>query len=224
MSYQGTGKLADETVEIAVQLKGNIQKNHNKNKEDSIPNRIAKLEERVRDLCSTDVYKSIAKLHVAPVMSPIKKTNLILKNVNFQYALNLWNFMQENMEPSAKKNQSDKDYQDQGKLKEMMDQSFLLNCLIMNTLDEKEVPQEEIENLQEQVVNQSVNQLLNISEHLSLEELMKLIGKEYTKVKYKKVLDTSEIERIYKDAIGDYMERVENLKVKKDAESKNDME
>ena len=53
---------------------------------------------------------------------------------------------------------------------------------------------------------------------------MKLIGKEYTKVKYKKVLDTSEIERIYKDAIGDYMERVENLKVKKDAESKNDME
>lgn len=105
-----------------------------------------------------------------------------------------------------------------------MDQSFLLNCLIMNTLDEKEVPQEEIENLQEQVVNQSVNQLLNISEHLSLEELMKLIGKEYTKVKYKKVLDTSEIERIYKDAIGDYMERVENLKVKKDAESKNDME
>ncbi len=94
----------------------------------------------------------------------------------------------------------------------------------MNTLDEKEVPQEEIENLQEQVVNQSVNQLLNISEHLSLEELMKLIGKEYTKVKYKKVLDTSEIERIYKDAIGDYMERVENLKVKKDAESKNDME
>ena len=224
LSYQGTGKLADETVEIAVQLKGNIQKNHNKNKEDSIPNRIAKLEERVRDLCSTDVYKSIAKLHVAPVMSPIKKTNLILKNVNFQYALNLWNFMQENMEPSAKKNQSDKDYQDQGKLKEMMDQSFLLNCLIMNTLDEKEVPQEEIENLQEQVVNQSVNQLLNISEHLSLEELMKLIGKEYTKVKYKKVLDTIEIERIYKDAIGDYMERVENLKVKKDAESKNDME
>ena len=94
----------------------------------------------------------------------------------------------------------------------------------MNTLDEKEVTQEEIENLQEQVVNQSVNQLLNISEHLSLEELMKLIGKEYTKVKYKKVLDTSEIERIYKDAIGDYMERVENLKVKKDAESKNDME
>ena len=224
LSYQGTGKLADETVEIAVQLKGNIQKNHNKNKEDFIPNRIAKLEERVRDLCSTDVYKSIAKLHVAPVMSPIKKTNLILKNVNFQYALNLWNFMQENMEPSAKKNQSYKDYQDQGKLKEMMDQSFLLNCLIMNTLDEKEVPQEEIENLQEQVVNQSVNQLLNISEHLSLEELMKLIGKEYTKVKYKKVLDTSEIERIYKDAIGDYMERVENLKVKKDAESKNDME
>ena len=224
LSYQGTGKLADETVEIAVQLKGNIQKNHNKNKEDFIPNRIAKLEERVRDLCSTDVYKSIAKLHVAPVMSPIKKTNLILKNVNFQYALNLWNFMQENMEPSAKKNQSDKVYQDQGKLKEMMDQSFLLNCLIMNTLDEKEVPQEEIENLQEQVVNQSVNQLLNISEHLSLEELMKLIGKEYTKVKYKKVLDTSEIERIYKDAIGDYMERVENLKVKKDAESKNDME
>lgn len=222
-TYQGKGKMNDETVELSLQLTGKKEKGKEKNQVDSIPNRIAKVEERIRDLCSSDVYKSIAKLHVAPVTSPIKKTNLILKNVNFQYALDLWNFMQMNMEPSVKSNHTNKDYQDQGKLKEMMDQSFLLNCLIMNTMNEPEVTKEEQESLQEEVVNQSVNQLMNISDQLSLEELMKLVGDQYVKVKYKKVLDTSEIERIYKKAIREYMDKIEHLKVRKNESDQEDI-
>lgn len=222
-TYQGKGKMNEETVELSLQLTGKKEKGKDKNQEDSIPNRIARVEERIRDLCSSDVYKSIAKLHVAPVTSPIKKTNLILKNVNFQYALDLWNFMQANMEPSAKSSHTNKDYQDQGKLKDMMDQSFLLNCLIMNTLNQPEVTKEEQESLQEEVVNQSVNQLMNISDQLSLEELMKLVGDQYVKVKYKKVLDTSEIERIYKKAIRDYMDKIEHLKVRKNENDQEDI-
>ena len=222
-TYQGKGKMNDETVELSLQLTGKKEKGKEKNQVDSIPNRVAKVEERIRDLCSSDVYKSIAKLHVAPVTSPIKKTNLILKNVNFQYALDLWNFMQMNMEPSVKSNHTNKDYQDQGKLKEMMDQSFLLNCLIMNTMNQPEVTKEEQESLQEEVVNQSVNQLMNISDQLSLEELMKLVGDQYVKVKYKKVLDTSEIERIYKKAIREYMDKIEHLKVRKNESDQEDI-
>ena len=120
-------------------------------------------------------------------------------------------------------NHTNKDYQDQGKLKEMMDQSFLLNCLIMNTMNQPEVTKEEQESLQEEVVNQSVNQLMNISDQLSLEELMKLVGDQYVKVKYKKVLDTSEIERIYKKAIREYMDKIEHLKVRKNESDQEDI-
>lgn len=222
-TYQGKGKLNDETVELSLQLTGRKEKGRNLKEGESIPDRIKKIEERIRDLCSSDVYKNIAKLHVAPVTSPIKKTNLILKNVNFQYALDLWNYMQANMDPSSKSNHVNQDYEDQGKLKEMMDQSFLLNCLIMDTMNQKEVTKEEQESLQEEVVSQSVNQLMNISDQLSLEELVKLVGDQYMKVKYKKVLDTSEIERIYKKAIHDYMDKIEHLKVKKNEHNQEDM-
>ena len=224
LKYQGKGKIANESVEISVHLTGKIESDKNNNKNGTLAERIMKIEEQIRDLCSSEVYRSIAKLHVAWVTSPIKKTNLILKNVNFQYALSLWNYLQANMEPSVKKDHSNKDYQDQGKLKDMMDQSFLLNCLIMDTLHKKDVTEEEKEKIQEQVVSQSVNQLMNISDQLSLDEIMKLVGKEYVKVKYKKVVDTSEIERIYKKAMSEYMEKIDHLKVRKNENDEKDTE
>ena len=221
LAYQGKGKFKKETVEISVQLSGKIDSGKQKNQENSIASRITKLEEGIRDLCSSDIYKNIQKLHVAPVTSPIKKTNLILKNVNFQYALDLWNYMQMNMEPSTKNDRINKEYEDKGTLKELMDQSFLLNCLIMNTLEKDTVTEEEKEQLQKEVANQSIQQLMSVGK-ISLDEIVKLIGDEYVKVKYKKVLDTSEIERTYKKAISNYMEKIEHLKVMKHEDREKD--
>lgn len=221
LAYQGKGKFKKETVEISVQLSGKIDSGKQKNQENSIASRITKLEEGIRDLCSSDVYKNIQKLHVAPVTSPIKKTNLILKNVNFQYALDLWNYMQMNMEPSTKNDRINKEYEDKGTLKELMDQSFLLNCLIMNTLEKDTVTEEEKEQLQKEVANQSIQQLMSLGK-ISLDEIVKLIGDEYVKVKYKKVLDTSEIERTYKKAISNYMEKIEHLRVMKHEDREKD--
>ena len=36
---------------------------------------------------------SLEKQHAIPVIPPIKKTNLILKNPNFQMATKLWDFL-----------------------------------------------------------------------------------------------------------------------------------
>ena len=39
---------------------------------------------------NTDLIKSLERAHVAFVRSPIKRTNVILKNPNFQKAMELW--------------------------------------------------------------------------------------------------------------------------------------
>ena len=67
-------------------------------KSDGIPldERLEKLQTHIDDLRRSDVYKALAREHVARVIPPIKKTNVILKNTNFQYAMRLWNFLQEN--------------------------------------------------------------------------------------------------------------------------------
>ena len=213
--YKGKTKVGNEKIELSLNLKSNLEENSKNG--NSISDRVSKLEEKIADLCSSSVYKDIARLHVAPVVSPIKKTNLILKNVNFQYALELWNYMQTHMEPSSKNDNQDATYEEKGVFKDMMNDSFMLNYLIMKSMDKKPEPVEQ-EELKNKVATNTVKQLLNISDQLSLEEVMKLIGDKYVKVKYKKVLDTSSIAAKYKEAIDMYMAKEHELGVKENEE------
>ena len=108
-NYVASSKMGKKKIDISLDMKSHLEDISN---EGSPLARITKLEEQIRDLTSSEVYKNIAKLHVAPVVSPIKKTNLILKNTNFQYALDLWNYMQSHMESSKAQNKYNKNYQD----------------------------------------------------------------------------------------------------------------
>ena len=71
------------------------------------------------------------------------------------------------------------------------------------------------EDLTKEVVNTMVEGLVNLNDKMSLDELKQLVGDQFTKVKYKKVLDTSEIERVYKDAINDYVDKIDDLRIGK---------
>ena len=51
------------------------------------------IQDTINDLTFTEVYKSLEKEGVPLVTPPIKKTNLILKNPNFQVATRLWEFL-----------------------------------------------------------------------------------------------------------------------------------
>ncbi len=214
--YDGSGRLGDENLQIHLTINSRVD-TREKDSSDStvIMARINKVEEQIRDLCSSEVYKNLAKLHVSLVTSPIKKTNLILKNTNFQYALELWNYLQSHMEPSSKTEEEKKDYQDQGELKKLMDQSFLLNALILLNKDAR-IPVEEKKKTTKQIAHNLVDQLLHFDDSLSLEELKKIVGEQFAKVKYKKVVDTSEIERTYKEAISEYVDKTDDLRVGKD--------
>lgn len=92
----------------------------------------------------------------------------------------------------------------------MMDESFTLNYLIVQTLNKENITNKET--LAEKVVENMVNSLLNLDE-VSLDEILNLVGQKYTKVKYKNKASLTEIEKIYKDAINKYTEKIDNLKV-----------
>ena len=82
MEYNASSKLGDEQINVSMKLNSKLHSNTNKNSDGlTIPERIEKLELQISDLTNSEVYKTLAKLHVALVTSPIKKTNVILKNV-----------------------------------------------------------------------------------------------------------------------------------------------
>ena len=208
-NYVASSKMGKKKIDISLDMRSHLEDISN---EGSPLARITKLEEQIRDLTSSEVYKNIAKLHVAPVVSPIKKTNLILKNTNFQYALDLWNYMQSHMESSKAQNKYNKNYQDNSNLKKMMDESFALNYLIMETLNKDGITKEEKEDVKEKVISNMVNNLLSLDD-ISLDEILQKVGAEYTKVKVKNKASMEEIEKIYKDAINKYTSKIDELKV-----------
>ena len=65
-------------------------------------------------LRNSDVYKILKKLNVARVIPPIKKTNVILKNTNFQYAMKLWDYLQSHIAEDSKTIKFNKSYKDEG--------------------------------------------------------------------------------------------------------------
>ena len=211
IEYIASNNIKNRKVDYSLKM---IQKEKGMSKANDLTERINNIEEKVKILTSNDIYKNLEKLHVAPVTSPIKKTNLILKNVNFQYALDLWNYLQSHMEPSLKKCTDNKKLKDDGKFKKLMDDSFLLNYEIIQTLkdDNNTVSNNDT---QKKVVNNAINQLLSLKDSLSLEDILKLTSDEFVKVKYKNVASTKDISKTYKEAINEYTKKSHDLKVVK---------
>lgn len=179
---------------------------------DSIEDRINRLDDDITMLTNTDVYKTLRKLHVAKVIPPIKKTNVILKNTNFQYAMKLWDFLQNHVADDTKVVKSNKKYEDNGILREYMNDTFLLNYLAMNTINDtsnnnrkKEVVDELTENL--------IQRIVELNPDLPLTKLKNMIGDKIAVIKYRREVSLAEIQNTFLERIKNYLENVENLKL-----------
>ena len=116
------------------------------------------------------------------------------------------------MESSSKNTKEDKDYSDTGDLKTLMDQSFYLNYLILRSIrEDKTALKEEVS---QEVVHNMVNQLMELDSTLSVDQIKDMVGEQFVKIKYKKVVDTSEISHIYKEAIGKYVMKTDDLRIR----------
>jgi len=214
IDYKANCEVGNENIDLSLILSSKINKN-NSNEESALPQileRIEKLELQITDLTTSAVYQDLQRKHVALVTSPIKKTNVILKNVNFQYALRLWNYLQENIDNDVKTTHEKKDYFDTGTLKKYMDESFLIDYLVIDSLNNQE-EQSDHKELSEKIVSQMVNKIMDLSNgNINEEELKNLVAKEYNIIKYKTVVNDREIYKIFKSNMDKYLEFIQNIK------------
>ena len=209
--YKGTTKIDKNKYEIEIKLKSNLDADSvDENSAASALERIAKLEEKISDLTQSDLYKTINKLHITLVTSPIKKTNVILKNTNFQYALKLWNYMQEHMDSDLENFKDSKDEILDNKLKEYANETFLLNYLILDSYGDNKDKKNTVEKkeVSKKIINSMLQKLLEM-DTLDKKEILDLIDKYYTVVKYRAVVNDKEIHDRFKEAISDYLLKFE---------------
>ncbi len=214
LSYRAKCPMGEENVDIELKLNDVIKSS--KKVVDStgndIPARIEKLEQRIVDLTSCEVYKNLSRLHVALVTSPIKKTNVILKNVNFQYAVKLWNYLQEHVNDDSNSETKDNNsYDDKGELKRYFDESFLLDYLVSKTLTEFNNKKLNKDKISERLIGNVVEKIIDINAGISKEQLSNLVARQYTVIKYRNVVTDKKITKIYREAIDKYLKKISNL-------------
>lgn len=136
LAYVANTKVGSEDVRVSLRI-CSLDKNVKETKVDNsgltYVERLKKVKVQLDGFSGTELMQTLNKLHVAPVRSPIKKTNVILKNPNFKKAEELWNYIQTFV--SKDKSEKDKqDYYDKGTLKEQYDQAFLLEYIANRTI------------------------------------------------------------------------------------------
>lgn len=209
LEYTGKSKIENQNVEMNFTIKTKEDDDKTQNSENGISARIEKVEQKIRDLTSSDVYKILEKKHISLVRPPIKKTNVVLKNVNFQYAVKLWNYLQENMDDNTENIKDTKDYMDSGDLKSFADENFLLNYVLINSLNKDEENQEEkIELVKNKLLDNMLEKLMDLDNTLTEEEIRDMIGKKFNLIKYKKMASMQEIQEIFAKHIENYLEKI----------------
>lgn len=212
LEYNATSNVQDEKISINILLNSVLdsQGENSTNSAQNILQRIEKLENKISSLTVSEVYKVIDKLNISLVREPIKKTNVVLKNVNFQYAMKLWNYLRDNFDDKTTNVEEKQDYMDNGGLKQLIDETFLLQYLSMKTLDDDKIENQEThEEIKDLMVEQMIDKMLDMDVELTQKQLKDMILNRYEVIKYKKLEIIQELQKIFKEHIDKYIKKVE---------------
>ena len=218
--YHAKCKLGNEQINMDMILNSQIHTKEEKGASNgkTVNERIDKLEADILMLMNTETYKDLHKQHVALVIPPIKKTNVILKNVNFQYAMKLWDYLQSHVATDTNEVREHKDYQEDGITKEYVDDTFLLNYLVLSNLDQN---QDEIEILDDdivkaQVTNQLIEKIIEINNGIPEDQIQDFIERKVRMVKDKKVAILNEIRMVFSKHFQKYLDKISNFHFEED--------
>ena len=224
LDYQATCKLGNEKISMNMNVNSQIDTKEEKGISNgkTVEERIDKLEADLLMLMNTETYKDLQKQHVALVIPPIKKTNVILKNVNFQYAMKLWDYLQSHVATDTKDIKENKDFQENGELREYVDETFLLNYMVLNHLDQHQDSTEILDDeiIRSQITNQLIEKIIEINSGVPEDQIQDFIERKVMLVKDKKVAILNEIRMIFSKQFQKYLDKISAFHFEEDSNEK----
>ncbi|MBQ6477479.1 MAG: DUF2357 domain-containing protein [Bacilli bacterium] len=207
LDYTANTKLGTEKVKMKV-IFSSIDKDTKEvtnSQGMSIGDRLKKIKNQLDAFTQTELYKTLNRLHVSPVRSPIRKTNVILKNPNFQQAEQLWNYIQ-TFESKDKKDVNKLDYLDQSELRDQYDQIFMMIYTANGMLGREKSNKESYGKVINDMIDRFIENMLESAAPIEEDELKVRISKEMDKIKNKNDEKRESIYNIFRDRL----EREEN--------------
>lgn len=201
MNYTGKTRLDKEEINVTINLESNSSEDlSGVSGGGNIEERLAKIEMVVSDFLKTPFCRELA--NAAPVKSPIRKTNTILKNPNFQKALELWEFI-EQYDVKDKKEVDDHDQKvDDPETKKYLDSAFFMDYVILNFSEKRKTKEERVMN--RYALRKLMDEFLTSNRQYSEKDFKKLLTEEFKLAKKKEAKTDKEIIKKFEHLINDY--------------------
>lgn len=203
VNYSGKLKDKDEEIEVNLNLTSKRDSMVDASKDGhSLEERIEHIRDILSAFRSSTFIKSLKEC--SPVRSPIRKTNVILKEQNFIKALELWEYLEKNnikpMTQVVKKNEIITD----GEVKDKFNIAFYIE---RNAIEES-VSKREVK-YNQAIVSKLVQDFVYSSD-VSEKEFRRILDKEFKNASKRKEQDVKEIKNI----VEDFLENIDKKKKK----------
>lgn len=212
LSYEATAKKGHENINISVNLNAaEARKLDNKVNGKTAKQRIDFIRERVVDFTGSELYKDLARMHVSVVRSPIRKTNVILKNPNFQRAEALWNYMERFNKDIKKETNYNRSSADNPELKNKMDLSFLIDYSLLDGAFKHDTEEIDWDQVNLNMLKSSIKNYLDNDPYLAETKFLNLVKKEFKNVKKEQEVRHVSIRKIIEKDIGTQMKKIDSI-------------
>ena len=202
LQYVANTSVFGEELKISLDLSDvskKVQEGSGNKDNLSFDERIQKAKMQIDGFFGTELMIILSRLHVSPVRSPIRKTNVILKNPNFRKAEELWNYIQ-SFESKDKKEKEKRDFFDKGVLKNEYDQAFLMAFIAnKNYINSSDRANES--SVINQMIQRLVDNLLDTDPNITEDKLQDIFNKQIKSIKAKNKEREDSIYNIFKDRL-----------------------
>lgn len=180
-----------------------------------IKERIRKIKQYLAYWSRSEFMKKLVAARASFVVPPIKKTNLILKNPNFQVATRLWEFLYSYGLNDETEKTDGLDTSGTSTLKEVLDDTFLSQYFILDSISNSKREQKDKLSkyavvMLKQQVQRSISLLLNCGIKITDEELLQLVAEEIKKEKNKKIVGKDDVKKKFMSVMDEYLENSQN--------------
>ena len=212
IKYSAVTKINSEKVGIDINLNATDSKGLNPSSKNglSIAQRIDKVNLQIANCMNSDLIKKLEKAHVTFVRSPIKRTNVILKNPNFQKAMELWTFLESYNFNNVIEENVDDEYEDVSTFRDTMNDSFLLDYLVMNEMLNNGNSKYDDGEVSKYYINKIIKTFVDNNNDFNEDDFVKMLRDEFREIKRVKDIKLNRIRRIYQKDLNNYKKIVQN--------------
>ena len=220
LEYKADTTTLKEKVDISLKITSTSIPNDdtNKNIEEEIENikqRIKRVKEYITSWQRSEMVKALDKAHITLITSQVKKTNIILKNPNFQIAVKLWDYLRNYYLNDTKNLKENFDTDGNNIIKVFLDRSFLMNYFVLDSIAASKKEQKEKLSkyailMCAEEIDKIISLLMSLGIKIDENEFMRFISDEIKKQKKIQSSGSDAVKRKFKKEMDEYMERIKD--------------